>query len=355
MTNKDMTRLISAFVLGLSFIPGLALVAQSASNWVDPSPHAQRFVAVAPGVKLEVLDWGGTGQTLVLLPFIGNTAHVYDDWAPRLARDFHVVAVTPRGSGASDRSPNGYSVAQVATDVDSVLSALGLQDVVLMGNGIVGGNEMSWLAAHHAPRVGGIVYLDAAYTRSFGDSRMSKRIPQVPMAATDMASVTALAAWMQSTSGAATPEAEIRQLAIVNDSGRITGWRFTPGAQEQVVSSMERAEYSRFHVPVLAIYARRAKAENAQPACKREQPDSVRAACAELAAWLVKHMQEGEAELRQSRAGVEIVELSEASPFIYESNEADVTAAIRKFVSRLKRPTHAHAVSRSSLSMRRWE
>jgi non-heme chloroperoxidase len=35
----------------------------------------QRFVTVAPEVRLKVLDWGGTGRNLVLLAGGGNTAH----------------------------------------------------------------------------------------------------------------------------------------------------------------------------------------------------------------------------------------------------------------------------------------
>src|SRR6266496_511308 len=31
----------------------------------DPSGHKVSFVTVEPGVQLEVLDWGGTGKTLV--------------------------------------------------------------------------------------------------------------------------------------------------------------------------------------------------------------------------------------------------------------------------------------------------
>jgi hypothetical protein len=42
-----------------------------------------QFVSVEPGVKLEVLDWGGPGnggaaRPLVLLSGLGDTAHAYD-------------------------------------------------------------------------------------------------------------------------------------------------------------------------------------------------------------------------------------------------------------------------------------
>lgn len=45
-------------------------------------------VATAPGVTLEVLDWGGTGRPLVFLAGGGHTAHQFHDFAPRLAEDF---------------------------------------------------------------------------------------------------------------------------------------------------------------------------------------------------------------------------------------------------------------------------
>ena len=44
-------------------------------------------------VRLEVVDWGGQGPTLILLAGLGHTAHVFDGFAPRLtsppARSWH--------------------------------------------------------------------------------------------------------------------------------------------------------------------------------------------------------------------------------------------------------------------------
>src|SRR5688572_25936793 len=80
---------------------------QAATTWRDPSPHQVRFVTVDSSVRLEVLDWGGTGRPIL---FIGCylTGHVYDDIAPKLTDRFHVYAVTRRGVGASDRPQTGY-------------------------------------------------------------------------------------------------------------------------------------------------------------------------------------------------------------------------------------------------------
>ena len=67
----------------------------------DLSPHTVRFIAVDDNVKLEVLDWGGSGRSLVLLAGLGNTAHVFDKFAPKLTGAYHVYGITRRGFGAS--------------------------------------------------------------------------------------------------------------------------------------------------------------------------------------------------------------------------------------------------------------
>src|SRR5690349_571378 len=74
-----------------------------AAPFKDASPHAMRIVDVGAGVKLEVLDWGGRGRPIVLLAGLPHTAHVFDDFAPRLARacSCHVYGVTRRGFGNS--------------------------------------------------------------------------------------------------------------------------------------------------------------------------------------------------------------------------------------------------------------
>ena len=63
--------------------------------WRDPSPHTVQFITVDKDVRLEVLDWGGAGQPIVLLSGLGDTAHVFDDFAPRLTSQYNVYGITP--------------------------------------------------------------------------------------------------------------------------------------------------------------------------------------------------------------------------------------------------------------------
>ena len=89
----------AAVLLVISFVGRLP--AQECTPRLDPSPHTVQFVTVDKDVKLEVLDWGGSGRPLVLLAGLGNTAHVFDDFAPKLTSQYHVYGITRRGFGAS--------------------------------------------------------------------------------------------------------------------------------------------------------------------------------------------------------------------------------------------------------------
>ena len=99
-------QLIGSVLFALLAVP---LYSQSASAWNDPSPHVTRFVSVDKDVRLEVLDWGGSGRLIVLLAGGGNTAHVFDDFAPRLRAHNHVYGITRRGFGASGYTRQNFT------------------------------------------------------------------------------------------------------------------------------------------------------------------------------------------------------------------------------------------------------
>jgi len=92
---------------------------------------------VDSSVRLEVLDWGGSGRPAVLLGCY-LTAHVYDNFAPKLADRFHVYGITRRGLGASDKPASGYTVQRSAEDVLDVVEALKLERPLLIGNSCAG-------------------------------------------------------------------------------------------------------------------------------------------------------------------------------------------------------------------------
>lgn len=128
----------------------------------DTTPYkAERFVRLAPGVKLEVLDWGGSGEAMVLLTGSGDNAHVFDYFAFQFIDFFHVIGITRRGWLPSSQPKNGYDVETRAADDIKVLDALGIKKAVFVGHSIAG-SELSKIAVKFPSYVDKLVYLDAS-------------------------------------------------------------------------------------------------------------------------------------------------------------------------------------------------
>jgi non-heme chloroperoxidase len=155
-----------------------ALIACAAFAQNGPSSQGEttlktQFVDVQPDVKLEVLDWGGTGRNLVLLAGGGSTAHVFDSLGPKLAAHYHVVGITRRGFGQSSAPQTGFDARRLGDDVVAVLDALHIADPVLVGHSIAG-EELSAISTYHPGRAAALIYLDAGgsfalYNRKHGD------------------------------------------------------------------------------------------------------------------------------------------------------------------------------------------
>jgi pimeloyl-ACP methyl ester carboxylesterase len=143
-------------------------------SWVDHSPHKQGFVT-ANGVKLEYLDWGGTGEPLVFLAGLGLTAHIYDEIAPELAKDFHVVGLTRRGFGTSEKPTDSYELATLVEDIRQALDSLGIRRAILVGHSF-GVQEAAAFAAAFPERVSRVVYLDGAYHYSPEIMKVSRQL-----------------------------------------------------------------------------------------------------------------------------------------------------------------------------------
>src|SRR3954469_6587553 len=104
----------------------IKVAGQDVSRSDDTSAHNITFITVQENVRVEVLDWGGSGRPVVLLGGYGNTAHVFDDFAPKLISACHVYGMTRRGFGASDAPALGYTIQRLSDDVLAILDSLHL-------------------------------------------------------------------------------------------------------------------------------------------------------------------------------------------------------------------------------------
>jgi pimeloyl-ACP methyl ester carboxylesterase len=107
-------------------------------------------VPVADGVELHVRRWpGGSGTTFVLVHGLASNARLWDGVADELAAAGHpVVAVDLRGHGRSTKPDDGYDMATVADDLQALITEMGVDRPVVVGQSW-GGNVVVELAARH--------------------------------------------------------------------------------------------------------------------------------------------------------------------------------------------------------------
>ena len=307
---------------------------RSGAAWQDPSPHRVSFVAVAPGVRLEVLDWGGSGPPLVFLAGLGNTGHVFDDFAPRLTGDHHVLAITRRGYGASSQPATGYDIATRVADLASVLDSLHLGAVSLAGHSAAG-DELTAFAGAHPGRVTRLVYLDAAYDHSDLMRRMSGFPPAPPMTSADSSSAAAFQAYTVATYGMRLPEAEIRATHVFDAGGALLRLVTPDSIALALLRGTEAPQYAGVRAPALAIYApcdstRFAYWGRLDAAVR----DSARAFLARTAAWCRAQVARFASGVRQSH----VVELSGANHYVFLSDPDTVAAEMRAFLQGRRGP-----------------
>ncbi len=351
---------------------------QPPSAWHDPSPHKVQLVPVDKDVQLEVLDWGGNGRTLILLAGLGATAHVYDDFAPKLATRYHVYGITRRGFGNSSSPETGYSADHLADDVLAVQEKLHIDHPVIAGHSIAG-EELSSIGTRYPERVAGLIYLDAGYPYGFydptkgdyqidlndiqkqlaslqsnhdkgtmqalvqqefprferdlqeevSDEDMRELIPKSFFhgpTAVDLSSIKHFSAYYALQAGVTLPEAELRAEFQVNPDGSV-GPQRARGAVFAAVQAGEK-KYTALRGPILAIFT---TGFGLPPAFKGLAPEVANKFAAKDAALHAEDI----AAFKKNNPSAAVIALPHANHSIFISNEADVEREITNFINKL--------------------
>jgi pimeloyl-ACP methyl ester carboxylesterase len=295
----------------------------------DNAGHKVTFVTVEPGVQLEVLDWGGAGETMVLLTGLGDNAHVYDQFAYQFTDRFHVIGITRRGFGRSSQPAHGYDLATRARDDVAVLDKLNIRQAVLVGHSIAG-TELNKLGAAYPDRVKKLVYLDALDLGSGGHANL----PQPPLSPEptpkDLESVHRLAAALALQEGYRKPLAAICNMVRTESSGRILGPITPPEIVAKIQAGLQPAQYARIQVPALGIFNkftpqyRLPYYSKLEPAQQEEFGRSIRA----LSKWNDDAIQRFRSEVKNAR----VVELPDTNHYVHIVEEALVVREMRKFL-----------------------
>jgi pimeloyl-ACP methyl ester carboxylesterase len=320
-----------ATVLALLVASGCGRHPVSAA-WSDTSPHTASFVTVAPGVRLEVLDWGGTGPNLVFLSGLQDVAHGFDDFAPQFRDQFHVIAITRRGYGASTQTPTGYDVATRVQDLTAALDSLNIGKAILVGHSIAG-DELTGFAGAHPDRVLALIYFDAAYDHSVLAPLIGDYPPQLPGPA-DSASPKALQRYLLTTFGMLIPESQIRATEVFDAAGHLQA-NVTPDSIDgAVIRDAGHPDYSRVKAPALAIDAVVDSAPQLFPRWTKFN-DSTRAQGRRFAAKITAWGAQQRALFRRGAPTARVVELHGANHYVFYSNRIDVVREMRTFLEHL--------------------
>jgi pimeloyl-ACP methyl ester carboxylesterase len=323
-------------------IAAVVIRGQNTATWRDSSPHRVQFVTVTDGVRLEVLDWGGTGRPLVLLAGY-LTAHAYDEFAPQLTGFAHVYGITRRGLGASSRPDSGYTARRSADDVVQVLDALKLEAPVLAGHSF-GGQDLSTIGAEYPDRTAGLIYLCSAEdpTLKLSDYGVppgarppdAKRLPASMRnsAEPDKRSFAAYRSWQLRTHGVAFPESELRQLYAANPDGTLGEYSVSKRVRDALFAGLRKPEYRRIRVPVLAFSNLPPDIKEQIERYKPETPDERRAMEEKypldlaFARIRIRDLQKGVPQAR-------VVEVPGANVYIFLSNQGELIREIHSFMA----------------------
>ena len=297
------------WIVSVLFTLHIASATSAQDKVADGPPPKVLMVSVDKGVTLQVLDWGGTGRAVIFLPGGSDTAHVFDELAPKLTGQGHIYGITPRGFGASSapappsfdvkrRSDgiyefarhnlsevNPYDADRLGDDVLAVIDKLKLGRPVLIGHSL-GGQELSSVGSRHPEKVAGLIYLDAL---------------------------------QNSYAFFAGPEDE---LPFKAPHAWAMGPRPIPDVMLAVFTGIRK--YSNLPVPILAIQAFPRKPP---PGAETDPAIAARHAAAEA------KERERLDSLEHDLPAAHIVRLRYADHYLWRTNEADVLREIRGFLS----------------------
>ena len=249
----------SRFCLGAFALLSLLISACGGESQTAGAPKAEAKFVRVNGVRLQYLDWGGTGDGLVFIHGLGDSPHAFDDIAPAFRDRFHVIAYARRGHGRSEaRGPYDHST--LVEDLRQLLDSLGIRRTVLAGWSL-GGNEMSEFAVLHPDRVAGLVYLECY---DLGDPAFARLFEHFPVnfnaAHSDLASFAAFRSWWKRTSAPDAPftpamEAEIADLVDTRPDGSVRVVTNDSISTALFAGAMAyRPRYALIKAPILALW-----------------------------------------------------------------------------------------------------
>jgi pimeloyl-ACP methyl ester carboxylesterase len=290
------------------------------------------------GVRVPYLDWGGSGPALVFIAGMGNSAHIFDDFALRFTKDHRVLGVTRTGYGEADQPErDGYDLASRVAHIRATLDAEGLAKAVLVGHSL-GGDEITAFAIAHPDRTTAVIYLDAAMDHESTLKQAAALADGLPVpadiTAAERANPEALRGYLRRTTGLVYPLGEARALAVPGPKGLLR-WRTGPRVSAAISAATVPPEFGRVKAPALALYSE-STATDAFPWLVEGSPEHARAS-AFFAERLRPMLLAERARFTASLPAAQVV-LIRAHHYLFLSHPDETERRVRTFLSSLSPP-----------------
>lgn len=153
--------------LGVVALPALAR--RCGIDFTDATDPVRRECIAPDGVRLNYLDWGGSGDPVVFLHGGALTAHTWDLICIGLRDAYRCIALDLRGHGDSEWADD-YRVEIAAADVAALVATLGAARCHVVGMSL-GGNIGAHFAGAHAAKVASLTLVDVGPEIDFGATR----------------------------------------------------------------------------------------------------------------------------------------------------------------------------------------
>lgn len=303
--------------------------------WIDPSPHRVRIIRVAPNVDIELLDWGGTGDPLVFLAGFGNTAHVFDGFAPQFTDRYHVIGITRRGFGASSEPPSGYDSPTLARDITTALDSLGIARASFVAHSF-GGSELNYVAVHSPERVNRLVYLEAGldFAELYANPTwVNGPFPRPPLPPYHLPRVAGQTLYSSRMTGTGYPESEVRAILKLDARDSVVGVRIVDSAAARLMRGTPHAQFTAIHSPVLAVYGTPATAAEKYPWWNSLDSAGKAQATKRFAVEraILGHQRE---RFKHEVAGARVVEIPGGRHYVFLGDGPEIAHEMRVFLSR---------------------
>lgn len=255
----------NTFPIIVSFIiwPLMSCQSYEKKSSMESKPKYFEGFIQSGNVKIHYLDWGGSGQPLILIHGLGDSPYIFQDIASALKNNFRIIAYSRRGHCKSIALDDIYTNEELVSDLKLLVDRLKIEKVNLLGWSM-GGNEITEFAIRYPDRTNKLIYLEAGYDMSDKEFEIFlKSLPRSFLPSpVDLRSLDSYRKWYHSfwfpdIEWNETIESNLQASVIVNNDSSITTIPNDSTSRLILRSAMKyHREYDRITAPAIIIYAR---------------------------------------------------------------------------------------------------